>query len=89
MKGLREFRDQARAREANRAETRAEPARPTTPRDLHPDQVEACTAIGEALGSALGADVRVAVARGGAYRAELTFASPEDALALAERLRAR
>jgi len=29
-------------------------------------------------GTALGADVRVSVARGGAYRAELLFASPEE-----------
>jgi ParB family transcriptional regulator, chromosome partitioning protein len=57
-------------------------------RELHPDQLDACATIGEALTSALGADVHVAVARGGAYRAELTFASPEEALELAARLSA-
>jgi hypothetical protein len=56
---------------------------------VHPDQLDACATIGEALGSALGADVRVSVARGGAYRAELLFASPEEALELAARLRPR
>jgi len=45
--------------------------------------------IGETLGNALGAEVRVTVARGGAYRAELVFASPEEALELAARLQAR
>ena len=35
---------------------------------------------------ALGTEVHVAVARGGAYRAELTFDSPEQALELAARL---
>ena len=60
---------------------------PSRSRPSHPDQLDACAAIGEALGVALGADVRVAVARGGAYRVEMLFSSPEEALALAERLR--
>jgi len=51
----------------------------------HPDQVEACATIADALSSALAVDVRVSVARGGSYRAELTFASPKEALELAER----
>jgi len=77
---------EARAREANRdAETADRPGA----REVHPDQLEACATIGEALGGALGADVRVTVARGGAYRAELLFASPEEALELAARLRPR
>ena len=77
---------EARAREANRdAETAERPG----PSEVHPDQLDACATIGEALGRALGADVRVAVARGGAYRAELLFASPEEALELAARLRPR
>jgi ParB family transcriptional regulator, chromosome partitioning protein len=79
---------EARAREANRDAATAERARPT-PAAVHPDQLAACTAIGEALASALGADVHVTVARGGAYRAELLFASLEEALDLAARLRAR
>ncbi len=79
---------EARAREANRDAASAERERPAV-REAHPDQLDACATIGEALGSALGADVRVSVARGGAYRAELLFASPEEALELAERLRRR
>ena len=54
-------------------------------RSLHPDQEAAMGRIAEALGSALGAEVRVRVS-GGCYRAELAFATPEEALALAERL---
>ena len=54
----------------------------------HPDQAEACAVIADALASALGADVHVAVARGGTYRAELTFSSPHEALELARRLHA-
>ena len=79
---------EARAREANRDAATADRARAAPPA-VHPDQLDACVAIAEALGSALGADVRVAVARGGAYRAELRFASPEEALELAARLRPR
>jgi ParB family chromosome partitioning protein len=77
---------EARAREANRdAQTAGRPG----PSEVHPDQLDACTTIGEALGRALGADVRVTVARGGAYRAELLFASPDEALEMAARLRPR
>jgi ParB family chromosome partitioning protein len=54
---------------------------------VHPDQSAACATIADALAEALGADVHVAVARGGNYRAELSFASPEEALELAQRLR--
>jgi ParB family chromosome partitioning protein len=79
---------EARAREANRDAATVDLAR-ATPREAHPDQLDACATIGEALGSALGADVQVSVARGGAYRAELLFASPEEALELVERLRLR
>jgi ParB family chromosome partitioning protein len=53
---------------------------------VHPDQSAACAAIADALAAALGAEVHVAVARGGSYRAELSFASPEEALELAQRL---
>jgi ParB family chromosome partitioning protein len=76
-----------RAREANEAEGGEEEtaARPAA-REIHPDQLDACATISEALRVALGADVRVAVARGGSYRAELLFASPEEALELAARV---
>ena len=56
---------------------------------VHPDQEEAATEIAEALGGALGAEVRVKVLREGGYRAELSFATPEEAIELARRLRPR
>jgi ParB family chromosome partitioning protein len=55
----------------------------------HPDQEQAAREIADALAGALGAEVRVRVAREGGYRAELSFASPEEALELARRLGAR
>ena len=79
---------EARARASNTADATA-PAPRTPGRAPHPDQIEACATIGEALSGALGADVRVAVARGGAYRVELTFESQAEALELAERLSSR
>jgi ParB family chromosome partitioning protein len=57
-------------------------------RSVHPDQEAAATEIAEALSQALGADVGARPGPGGSYRAELTFASREEALALAHRLRA-
>jgi ParB family transcriptional regulator, chromosome partitioning protein len=57
-------------------------------RDAHPDQVQAARDIADALGSALGADVRVKPTRDG-YRAEMSFATSEEALELARRLRPR
>jgi len=82
---------ESRAREANRAQDDVDDvARPAgRAHELHPDQLAACAAIGEALAGALGADVRVVVARGGAYRAELRFETPAEALELADRLRQR
>ena len=59
------------------------------PRAPHPDQVQAAQEIAEALGGALGADVQVKPTRAGSYRAELEFATPEEALELARRLRPR
>jgi ParB family chromosome partitioning protein len=55
---------------------------------LHPDQVEAAQAITEALGAALGADVKVRP-RGTGYKVEVAFESVDEALALARRLRVR
>ena len=74
-----------RARAANHEGLESERARRPA-REVHPDQLDACATIAESLTTALGADVRVAVARGGAYRAELIFESPEQALELAARL---
>jgi ParB family chromosome partitioning protein len=76
-----------RAREANapgpvRSRPRSTPAG-------HPDQLEAAASIADALGAALGTEVRARPGRGGGYRVELAFDSPEQALALARRLRPR
>ena len=57
--------------------------------ELHPDQQQQAREIADALGASLGAEVSVRPARGGGYRAELSFATPEDALELARRLRPR
>jgi ParB family transcriptional regulator, chromosome partitioning protein len=57
--------------------------------ELHPDQLAATREIAEALAGALGAEVNVRAARGGGYRAELQFATPQEALELARRLRPR
>jgi ParB family chromosome partitioning protein len=56
---------------------------------VHPDQEAAAREIAEALGGALGAEVDVQVVAGGSYRAALSFASVEDAIELARRLRPR
>lgn len=78
---------EARARGANRAEgpegkKRAQRKKP----DMHPDQQAVAAEISASLEEAFGAEVRVRAEKSG-YRAELSFASPEEALALASRLR--
>jgi ParB family chromosome partitioning protein len=55
---------------------------------IHPDQEAAMSEIADALGAALGQDVRVRP-RGTGYKVELAFESPDDAVALAARLRTR
>jgi ParB family chromosome partitioning protein len=73
---------ESRAREAA---GRDEPAA-RGPRGVpHPDQVEAAERLGDALGRALGADVRVAP-RGDGYRVTVALGSLEEAMALADRL---
>jgi ParB family chromosome partitioning protein len=52
---------------------------------VHPDQEEAAARLGEALGRALGTDVRVK-ARGDGYAVSLAFDSLDEALELAARL---
>jgi ParB family chromosome partitioning protein len=54
----------------------------------HPDAAEAAQRIAEALAEALGAEVSVKPTRDGGYRAELSFATPEEAIELARSLRA-
>jgi ParB family chromosome partitioning protein len=73
-------------RRAREAAGRDEPT-PVAPRRPapHPDQVEAAARLGDALGRALGADVRVAP-RGEGYKLTLDLGSYDDALALVERL---
>jgi ParB family chromosome partitioning protein len=78
--------DRARAGNAATAAGSA-PRRPKAA--AHPDQEHASREIAEALAGALGADVRVRAARGGGVRAEISFASPAEALELARRLAGR
>jgi hypothetical protein len=75
---------EARARHSGR---RPAPRRAAAePADsAHPDQVEAARRLGDALGRALGTEVRVAP-RGDGYRVVLELADPGAAEALAERL---
>jgi len=55
---------------------------------LHPDQEAAVAQIADALGAALGAEVRVRP-RGKGFKAEVAFEDLDEALALARRLRPR
>jgi ParB family chromosome partitioning protein len=73
-----------RAREANAPARTAKRGRAA----IHPDQEAAATRISEALGAALGTDVRVRP-RGTGYKVELAFEDIDEALALARRLRPR
>jgi ParB family transcriptional regulator, chromosome partitioning protein len=56
---------------------------------LHPDQEAAAAEISEAFAEALGSEAGVRPTADGGYRVELAFASRDEALALARRLRAR
>jgi ParB family chromosome partitioning protein len=76
---------EARARDVVAAAARVTPGRRSRRSTLHPDQVEAAERLGEALGRALGSDVRV-TPRGSGYRVSMSFDTLEEALALAERL---
>jgi ParB family chromosome partitioning protein len=81
---------EARAREANGRQARTgRLARGATGRAAHPDQDQASREIAEALGGALGAEVKVKATSAGGYRAELSFATVEEAVELAARLRPR
>jgi ParB family chromosome partitioning protein len=83
---------EARARENNAAANggKAETPRKTGPTPApHPDQEAATREIADALGSALGAAVRVKPVAAGGYRAEMTFSTPEEALELARRVQPR
>jgi ParB family chromosome partitioning protein len=79
-----------RARESN---AEAPPRRIADVRDsarrVHPDQEQAAQEIAQTLAAALGADVRVKPTADGRYSAQLSFATPEEALELAQRIRPR
>ncbi len=77
---------EARARAAN--ERAPEKPAKKAKAAIHPDQQAAAAEIAEALGGALGVEVSVRP-RGGGYRVELAFDDPDEALALARRLRPR
>ncbi|MBJ7331237.1 MAG: ParB/RepB/Spo0J family partition protein [Solirubrobacteraceae bacterium] len=77
-----------RARAANESPAAPSARRATATGGLHPDQAAAATEIADALGSALGTEVRVRP-RGTGYKVELAVADVDEALALAERLGAR
>jgi ParB family chromosome partitioning protein len=74
---------EAKAREAGKAPARS--GGRTGPSRLHPDQEEAAAVISDALGAVLGTVVRVRPGASG-YKVELSFADPEEALALARRI---
>jgi ParB family chromosome partitioning protein len=80
---------EARARESNAAPQARPRGAAGRPGRTHPDQEQAAGEIADALAAALGADVQVKPTRAGGYRAELSFASREQAIELARRLRPR
>ncbi len=71
-----------KARQANEIERGATRGRAA----VHPDQAAAAEDIAAALGAALGTELKVKP-RGTGYRVELTFASADEAVELAARLR--
>ena len=76
---------EARAREAGAGKARSASRGRAA---LHPDQEAAAAQIADALGAALGADVRVRP-RGKGFKVEVAFEDLDEALALARRLRPR
>jgi ParB family chromosome partitioning protein len=72
---------EAKAREAAQGPRPASRGRAA----VHPDQLAAVGEIADALGAALGADVRVRPS-GTGYKAELSFASADEAVAFARRV---
>jgi ParB family transcriptional regulator, chromosome partitioning protein len=76
---------EARARELEGRATEDAPASRRGAARLHPDQVEAAERLGDALGHALGTEVKVSP-KGNGYRVTLAFESLDEAMAVAERL---
>ena len=77
-----------RARASN-ADAKGDGTRSRLSRRTHPDQEQAARDIAEALAGALGADVQVKPTSDGRYSAQLSFATPEEAIELARRIRPR
>jgi ParB family chromosome partitioning protein len=78
---------EARAREVNKADgTKPDKPSARAKGGVHPDQQEVAATIATTLEEALGTEVRVHIDKSG-YRAELSFAGPEEALELVQRLR--
>jgi ParB family transcriptional regulator, chromosome partitioning protein len=86
---VRTAEDRARASNAGAGAEGDRTRRRPAPGEPHPDQQQAAEEIAEALRGALGAEVHVKPRRDGGYRVELSFATREDALELARRLRPR
>ena len=86
---VRTAEDRARASNARADAAGERRRRRSTRSEPHPDQQRAAEEIAEALGGALGAELQVKPTRDGGYRVELSFATPDEALALARRLRPR
>ncbi len=85
---VRATEERARAGNGARADqTGSTPARRVT--RPHPDQEQAAREIADVLAGALGADVEVKPTRDGCYSARLSFATPEEAVELARRVRPR
>jgi ParB family chromosome partitioning protein len=77
--------ERARASNAASEPGRASP-RAGSARAVHPDQEHAAREIAQTLGAALGAEVLVTPTGDGRYSAELSFATAEEALELAQRI---
>ncbi|HUA12042.1 MAG TPA: ParB/RepB/Spo0J family partition protein [Solirubrobacteraceae bacterium] len=77
--------ERARERNARAAGVRGTRAR----RGAHPDQEHAAGEIAHTLAEAFGAEVRVKPTSDGRYRAELCFATPQEAIELARRVHPR
>jgi ParB family chromosome partitioning protein len=78
---------EARARQANAAAGHAAAPRRSRRQGLHPDQEAAVAQLHDTYGAVLGRNVAVTPAPGGGYRIQVSFASADEALELATRLR--
>jgi ParB family chromosome partitioning protein len=84
---VRETEQRARAARADAdADSTTVRAHHRRPRGLHPDQEAAIAEIGDTFEAALGREVRVS-ASGAGFRAQLEFASAEEALEFARSLK--